>query len=1180
MSLASSAVTYTSVYTDSEPGRVFWGAEEELSDGGSPRVIVYRYDGLPMMPVAPPSLDYILGPEEPHTQQAPRDEDEHELMFIQPHDPHFVPEPIYPEYIPLEDETEDGPVDYPMDGGDDGDEDDGDSSGYDADDEDEDEGEDDEEEEEEEHLAPTDFAVVIPIDELASPLEGTEPIIPPPSTNTATTGARITILPQTSIPLPPEAEVGILLAMPTPSPSPLTSLSPPSAGERLARCTTPAALPSPPLPPSSYPPPPVDRKDGIPESEQPPRKRLCLSTIGSRYEVGEISTRGRGVDYGFVDAIEAEMRHRGIGEIGYGIKDTWIDLAKAVPEMAPTTLEKVNTRVTELAELHEHDTQDLYALLEDAQDDAALTWWNSQIRTLGLEAYAMTWEVLKKKMTDKYSLQGKLKKLEIELWNLKFVANENEKIDKYISGLLDNIYGNVKSSKPRTLDETIENNHGHQQQPFKKKNVTKVYNMGTRERKPYEGSLPKSSGNANVVNDQRDGKETPKGNGCFEGGASGHCKIDCSKLKNKNGGNRNAQGWVYAVGSAEKNENAPIHHGLLVNIDPTPLGSSYDVELADRKIVGIDTIIRGCTISFLNHPFNIDLMPVELGSFDVIIGMDWLRRCHAVIMCDEKLVQIPYGNETLTFQGNESNNRRESRLTEEDKSKGKQLKDVPIVRDFLEVFPKDLLGLPPARPVEFQIDLILGAAPLARAPYRLALSEMKELSKQLQELSDKGFIRPSSSPWGPRVREQDIPKTAFQTRYGHYEFQVMPFGLTNVPAVFMDLMNRVCKPYLDKFVIVFIDDILIYSKDEKEHEEHLKTILKLLKEEKLYGKFSKCEFWIPKKGIKFDWVEKEENAFQLIKQKLRSAPILALPEGSKDFVVYCDASHKGLGAVLMQRVKANVAADAMSHKERGKPLRVRALVMTISLNLPKQILEAQIEALKPKNLKKENVGIMIRMDIPKERLEPRADGTLCLNGRSWLPCYGDLSKCLMCAKVKTEHQRPSGLLKASGTNLDMSIAYHLEPDGQSERTIQTLKDMLRACVIDFGKGWVKHLPLVKFSYNNSYHASIKVAPYEALYGQKCRSSVCWAEDRQKSYADRKRKLMEFEVEDWAMLKVSPWKGVAQFIKRGKLNPRVHHTFHVSNLKKCYTDEPLAMPLEGVHIDDTLQFVEEPVEIIE
>ncbi|GKA54035.1 putative reverse transcriptase domain-containing protein [Tanacetum coccineum] len=414
--------------------------------------------------------------------------------------------------------------------------------------------------------------------------------------------------------------------------------------------------------------------------------------------------------------------------------------------------------------------------------------------------------------------------------------------------------------------------------------------------------------------------------------------------------------------------------------------------------------------------------------------------------------------------------------------------------------------------------------------------------------------------------------------------------------------------------------------------------------------------------------------------------------------------------------------------------------MTIGLDLPKQILEAYIEALKPENLENEDVGGMIRNDIPKEKLEPRAEGVLCLNGRSWLPCYGDLrsmvmhdshkskysihlsskkmyqdmkklywwpnmkadiatyvSKCLTCAKVMAEHQRPSGLLvqpvipewkwdnitmdfitklpklahnfdtiwvivdrltksahflpirendlldklarlylnrivaryglpvliicdrdgrftsnfwrsfqKALGTDLSMSTVYHLETDGQSERTIQTLEDMLRACVIDFGKGWVKHFPLAKFSYNNSYHASINAAPYEALYGKKCRSPVCWAEDRQKSYADLKRKPMEFEVGDRVMLKVSPWKGVIRFGKQVKLNPRyvrpfkvlakvrkvayrlelpqelsrVHHTFHVSNLKKCYADKPLVMPLEGIHVDDKLEFVEKPVEIME
>ncbi|GJT35404.1 reverse transcriptase domain-containing protein [Tanacetum coccineum] len=969
-------------------------------------------------------------------------------------------------------------------------------------------------------------------------------------------------------------------------------------------------------------------------------------------------------------------------------------------------------------------------------------------------------------------------------------------------------------------------------------------------------------------------------------------------------------------------------------------------------------------------------MPVEMGTYDVIIGMDWLTKYQAVIDCAKKIVRIPFGSEILIFHGDGSRNKRGTRLniisctkTQKyllqgchvflahitiketgDKSKKKQLQDVPIVKNFPEVFPEDLPGLPHTRQVEFHIDLVPGAAPVARAPYRLAPSEMKELADQLQELSDKGFIRPSSSPWGApvlfvkkkdgslrmcidyrelnkltvknryplpriddlfdqlqgssvyskidlrsgyhqlRVREEDISKTAFRTRYGHYEFQVMPFGLTNAPAVFMDLMNRVCKPYLDKFVIVFIDDILIYSKNKQEHEEHLKIILELLKKEELYAKFSKCEFWIPKvqflghvidnkgihvdpakiesvkdwaspktpteirqflglagyyrrfiegfskiakpmtkltqKKVKFEWGDKQEAAFQLLKQKLCSAPILALPEGSEDFIVYCDASIKGLGAVLMQREKvisyasrqlkiheknytthdlelgavvfalkiwrhylygtkctvftdhkslqhilnqkelnmrqrrwlellsdydcdiryhpgkANVVADALSRKEREPPLRVRALVMTISLDLPKQILNAQTEARKPENIKNEDVGGMLIENakypeaIRTEKLEPRTDGTLCLNGRSWLPCYGDLrtvimheshkskysihpgsekmyqdvkklywwpnmkadiatyvSKCLTCAKVKAEHQRQSGLLvqpeipqwkwdnitmdfvtklpkssqgenvpegssngipvsiicdrdprfasnfwrslqKALGTSLDMSTAYHPQTDGQSERTIQTLEDMLRACVIDFGNGWVKHLPLVEFSYNNSYHASIKAAPFEALYGRKCRSPVCWAEvgevqltgpeivqettekiiqvkqrmqaarDRQKSYADLKRKPMEFEVGDKVMLKVSPWKGVVRFGKRGKLNPRfvgpfkvikrvgdvayklelpeelsrVHNTFHVSNLKKCHADEPLAVPLDGLHFDDKLQFVEEPIEI--
>ncbi|GJU16558.1 putative reverse transcriptase domain-containing protein [Tanacetum coccineum] len=517
---------------------------------------------------------------------------------------------------------------------------------------------------------------------------------------------------------------------------------------------------------------------------------------------------------------------------------------------------------------------------------------------------------------------------------------------------------------------------------------------------------------------------------------------------------------------------------------------------------------------------------------------------------------------------------------------------------------------------------------------------------------------------------------------------------------------------------------------------------------------------LTQKKVKFEWGDKQELAFQLLKQKLCSAPILALPEGSEDFIVYCDASIKGLGAVLMQREKviayasrqlkiheknytthdlelgavelnmrqrrwlellsdydceiryhpgkANVVVNALSRKEREPALRVRALVMTIGLNLPKQILDDQTEARKPKNIKNEDVGGMLgenSNDLEKlrtEKLEPRTDGTLCLNGRSWLPCYGDLrtviihesykskysihpgsknmyqdikklylwpnmkaniatyvSKCLACAKAKAEHQRPSGLLiqpdipQWKWDNITMDFVTKLPNSSQGYDTIWVIvdrltkfaifvpmretdsmdkfarmylkEDMLRACSIDFGKGWVNHFPLVEFSYNNSYHASIKAAPFEALYGRKCRSPICWAEveevqltgpdlvqettekiiqikqrmqaarDRQKSYADLKRKPMEFQVGDKVMLKVSPWKGVVRFGKRGKLNPRyvvpfkvlekvgsiayklelpeelgrVHNTFHVSNLKKCHANEPLAVPLDGLHFDDKL-----------
>ncbi|GJW49675.1 putative reverse transcriptase domain-containing protein [Tanacetum coccineum] len=355
-----------------------------------------------------------------------------------------------------------------------------------------------------------------------------------------------------------------------------------------------------------------------------------------------------------------------------------------------------------------------------------------------------------------------------------------------------------------------------------------------------------------------------------------------------------ASQWKQPAASVRADKSfVSISLASMLTIPPITLDTTYEIEMADGNLVGTNTIIQSCTLILLNQPFEIGLMPIKLGSFDIVIGIDWLSKYHVRIICDEKVVHVPIDGETLIIRGDRSKTRlnliscikTERYISRgyqvfvahvmEKKSYERQLEDIPVVREFLEVFPKDLPGLPLVRQVEFQIDLMPGATPLARAPYRLAPLEMQELSDQLQELADRGFIRPSTSPWGAlvlfvkkkdgsfrmcssvyskidlrsgyhqlRVRDEDIPKTAFRTQYEHYEFQVMPFGLTNAPAGFMDLMNHMCKPYLDKFVIVFIDDILIYPHNKEEHANHLRIILELLKNEKLYAKFSKCDFWI------------------------------------------------------------------------------------------------------------------------------------------------------------------------------------------------------------------------------------------------------------------------------------------------------------------------------------------------
>nr|GEZ85414.1 putative reverse transcriptase domain-containing protein [Tanacetum cinerariifolium] len=572
---------------------------------------------------------------------------------------------------------------------------------------------------------------------------------------------------------------------------------------------------------------------------------------------------------------------------------------------------------------------------EQIEQGRALTWWDSQVATLGLNlAIGKSWGNMKMMMLEEFCPGEEVQRMEDELRSLKLrdtniaaytqrfhelvllcpevVPTEKKKVKAYIKGLPENIKGETTSKLSRKQP--------HQQYNNQRQGNARALTNSPAEQVGYKGNKP-------LCNNCKKHHNGNYGAACYNRGRPGHLAKDCRRrstlvcyecrekghtrnycLKKKNPQGEEARGRAYVIKEADKDQGPNVVIGTfllnncyaivlfdsgsdkrfvntsfshLINIDPVRLNTSYEVELADGRVASTN-----------------------------IYGLVSRARCH--IVCGKKVVHLPYKNKTLVVEGDRDASRlkviscikarkfieRGSQLfvahVTKKEPQEKRIEDVPMIRDFPEVFPNDLPGLPSHRQVEFRIDLVPGATPVAHAPYRLAPSEMKELAKQLQELSEKGFIRPSSSPWGapvlfvkkkdesfrmcidfralnkltvknryplPRIddlfdqlqgssvyskidlrtgyhqlyiREEDIPITAFRTRYGHYEFCVMPFGLTNTPAVFMDLMNRVCKSYLDKFVIVFIDDILIYYKDKEEHEKHLKTILELLKREQLY----------------------------------------------------------------------------------------------------------------------------------------------------------------------------------------------------------------------------------------------------------------------------------------------------------------------------------------------------------
>ncbi|GKA84902.1 putative reverse transcriptase domain-containing protein, partial [Tanacetum coccineum] len=609
----------------------------------------------------------------------------------------------------------------------------------------------------------------------------------------------------------------------------------------------------------------------------------------------------------------------------------------------------------------------------------ALTWWNSQIRTLSREvAVSMSWNDFKFMMIQEFCPSHEMQKLESELWNHAMVGAghaaytdrfyelarlvphlvtpESRMIERYVYGLAPQICEMVAATEPKTIQKAVQIFGALTNEAVRNRSIKKVEKRGnvgkpSKDRNGRDDNKRTRTRNAFATTVNPVGRENtgtwPKAQGPEENRPN---QVAANNGGQGRGNQENqARGRAFMLGAEEARQDPNIVTGTftlnnhfattlfdsgadysfvsttfipLLGLEPSDLGFKYEIEIASGQPVEIDKVIKGCKLEIEGHVFDIDLIPFGHGSFDVIIGMEWLSNYKAEIICHEKVVRIPQPDgKVLRVLGERLEEK--ARFLMGAKASDKKQEEIIIVRDFLEVFPDDLSGLPSIR----EIELIHGATPIAKSPYRLAPSELEELMSidyrelnkltvknryplpriddlfdQLQELQFFSKIDLRSGYHQLRVHEDDIPKTAFRTRYGHFEFTVMPFGLTNAPIVFMDLMNRVCRPYLDKFVIVFIDDILIDFKTQEEHVEHLRLVLGLLKKEKLYAKFSKCEFWL--REVQFLGHVINGNRIHVDPSKIEVVKNWKSPRTPTEVRSFLGlAGYYRLGCVLMQRGK-------------------------------------------------------------------------------------------------------------------------------------------------------------------------------------------------------------------------------------------------------------------------------------